>query len=328
MSTCYSLRLSLLTVAALLGLGASLLLRPTLSRPLKRDLALPRLLQAIQEFWSSHDPMSPVPSASLYGIHSCKSTLLAWGRQLSLPASLRRIQGHHRLSGAQQSEFQRLVVQHIRSGFRPLQPMSRGASAPLPDFPVTLPPPAQPLPASLPVQSALAEFAVPAHLPVVCASPPLSVGDEAFAASASFPLPSTAPTSASPGRPQHPHDDADSVDSVSSASADSGPSDAEPCPDAPLPASDSAPPQFLLYNHRSNVLHAAIPADPCFLSTVGKRVDGRIISALPVDPGLSSFPLRLWLIIAHLVHSPACVLPVLGNLRLALFDASRDAASK
>ena len=40
-------------------------LRPTLSRPLKRDLALPRLLQAIQEFWCSHDPMSPVPSASL-----------------------------------------------------------------------------------------------------------------------------------------------------------------------------------------------------------------------------------------------------------------------
>ena len=184
-------------------------------------------------------------------------------------------------SGAQQSEFQRLVVQHIRSGFRPLQPMSRGASAPLPDFPVTLPPPAQPLPASLPVQSALAEFAVPAHLPVVCASPPLSVGDEAFAASASFPLPSTAPTSASPGRPQHPHDDADSVDSVSSASADSGPSDAEPCPDAPLPASDSAPPQFLLYNHRSNVLHAAIPADPCFLSTVGKRVDGRMLHFRP-----------------------------------------------
>ena len=52
------------------------------------------------------------------------------------------------------------------------------------------------------------------------------------------------------------------------------------------------------------------------------------ISALPVDPGLSSFPLRLWLIIARLVHSPACVLPVLGNLRLAPFDASRDAASK
>ena len=80
------------------------------------------------------------------------------------PASLRRIQGHHRLSGAQQSvelygrddaipmlDFQKLVVQHIRSGFRPLQPMSRGASAPLPDFPVTLPPPAQPR--SVPGQS-------------------------------------------------------------------------------------------------------------------------------------------------------------------------------
>ena len=269
-------------------------LRPTLSRPLKRDLALPRLLQAIQDFWRSHDPMSPVPSASLYGMHSCKSTLLAWGRQLSLPASLRRIQGHHRLSSAQQSvelygrddaipmlEFQKLVVQHIRSGFRPLQPMSRGASAPLPDFPVTLPPPAQPLPTTLPVPSASADSVVPAPLPVVCASPPVSVGDEASAASVSSPLPSATMPSASPGRPQHAHADADSVDSVSSASADSGPSDAEPCPNAPVPESDLAPPQFLLYNHRSNVLHAALPADPCFLSTVGKRVDGRMLHFRP-----------------------------------------------
>ena len=37
------------------------------------------------------------------------------------------------------------------------------------------------------------------------------------------------------------------------------------------------------------------------------------ISALPVDPGLSSFLLRRWLITACPVHSPACVLPVLGN---------------
>ena len=52
------------------------------------------------------------------------------------------------------------------------------------------------------------------------------------------------------------------------------------------------------------------------------------ISALPVDPGPSNYHLHLWWIIARLVHSPACVPPVLGNLRLALFDASRDAASK
>ena len=35
--------------------------------------------------------------------------------------------------------LQRLVVDAVRSGFRPLQPMARGLNEPLPDFPVVLP---------------------------------------------------------------------------------------------------------------------------------------------------------------------------------------------
>ena len=62
--------------------------------------------------------------------------------------------GTYRLSGAHLSielygrddvvpmlEFQRLIIQHVRSGFRPLQPLARGTALPLPDFQVALPRP-------------------------------------------------------------------------------------------------------------------------------------------------------------------------------------------
>ena len=74
--------------------------RPTLSRPMPRDVAVPRLLQLIHAVWKSHEPSASLPSVNLYGSHSCKSTLLASGRQLNLSKALRRIQGHHRLSRA------------------------------------------------------------------------------------------------------------------------------------------------------------------------------------------------------------------------------------
>ena len=47
---------------------------------------------------------------------------------------------------------ERQLISRIRGGFRPLQPLARGTSAPLPDFPVVLPAPAQPAPA-LPLAS-------------------------------------------------------------------------------------------------------------------------------------------------------------------------------
>ena len=94
----------------------------------------------------------PPQEFSLYGAHSCKATVLAWSRQMSLDRTLRRIQGHHRLSGADHSveldgrdgfrpmlDLQAQVINHIRAGFRPLQPLARGTSVPLPDFPVHIP---------------------------------------------------------------------------------------------------------------------------------------------------------------------------------------------
>ena len=78
--------------------------------------------------------------------------MLSWARQLSIESDARRIQGHHRLSGADRSvalysrddiipmvRLQARVVAAFRSGFRPLQPVARGLVAPLDDFPVVLP---------------------------------------------------------------------------------------------------------------------------------------------------------------------------------------------
>ena len=86
------------------------------------------------------------------GVHSAKATVLSWARQLHLDPELRRIQGHHRGSGSDLSLrlysrddiapmilLQRQIIDRIRSGFRPLQSLHRGASAPLLDFPLSLP---------------------------------------------------------------------------------------------------------------------------------------------------------------------------------------------
>ena len=124
---------------------------------MKRELAVPRLLGLLTRFWSEHMPGQVPPEFRLYGSHSCKATTLAWSRQLNLDKTLRQLQGHHRLSGpdrsvelygrddvAPQLLLQRQLISRIRGGFRPLQPLARGSSVPLPDFGVSLPPPAQP----------------------------------------------------------------------------------------------------------------------------------------------------------------------------------------
>ena len=62
---------------------------------------------------------------------------------MSLDRTLRRIQGHRRLSGADRSVelygrddirpmLDLQVINHVRAGFRPLQPLARGSSTPLP----------------------------------------------------------------------------------------------------------------------------------------------------------------------------------------------------
>lgn len=87
------------------------------------------------------------------GVHSLKVTLLSWARQLNLDESLRLHQGHHRMDGARHSvslysrddvhpclKLQGLIVQAVRGGFRPLQPVLRGSCPPLADLPVMIAP--------------------------------------------------------------------------------------------------------------------------------------------------------------------------------------------
>ena len=147
--------------------------RPIISAPLKRERMVLWLRGLLLKHWRllCHDP---APAAfGLVAAHSLKCTLLSWARQLHLDSDLRRIQGHHRQSGSDRSvslysrddilpmlRWQRLVVDAVRSGFRPLQPMARGLSQPLPDFPVTLP-----SAASLPELGPLSDDCLPEALP-------------------------------------------------------------------------------------------------------------------------------------------------------------------
>ena len=115
--------------------------RPLLLDPCERHLAVPRLLSLLSAHWSANSDTAPPQQFALYGAHSCKATVLSWSRQMSLDRTLRRIQGHHRLSGADRSvelygrddirpmlDLQAQVINHVRAGFRPLQPLARGSS--------------------------------------------------------------------------------------------------------------------------------------------------------------------------------------------------------
>ncbi|CAE7236031.1 unnamed protein product [Symbiodinium sp. CCMP2592] len=128
--------------------------RPVMGGPLKRDKMVLWLRGLLLRHWHLHSTSPPPAAFGLVAAHSLKCTLLAWGRQLGSESELRRIQGHHRLSGSDKSvslysrddiipmlRFQRQLVLALRSGFRPLQPVARGLDEPLPDFPVTLPAP-------------------------------------------------------------------------------------------------------------------------------------------------------------------------------------------
>ena len=126
--------------------------RPLISEPWDRDRFVPWLRDLLCQHWSlnSREPLPPV--FSLIAAQSLKATMLSWARQLSIESDARRIQGHHRLSGADRSvalysrddiipmvRLQARVVAAFRNGFRPLQPVARGLVAPLDDFPVVLP---------------------------------------------------------------------------------------------------------------------------------------------------------------------------------------------
>ena len=86
------------------------------------------------------------------GVHSCKVTLLSWARQLNIDEELRMAQGHHRVSSSTTMaalysrddvhpalQAQRIILQKILQGFRPITPALRGGQVPLKEHPVTFP---------------------------------------------------------------------------------------------------------------------------------------------------------------------------------------------
>ena len=77
--------------------------RPLISEPWDRDRFVPWLRDLLCQHWSLHsrEPLPPV--FSLIAAQSLKATMLSWARQLSIESDARRIQGHHRLSGADRS---------------------------------------------------------------------------------------------------------------------------------------------------------------------------------------------------------------------------------
>ncbi|CAE7232659.1 unnamed protein product, partial [Symbiodinium sp. CCMP2456] len=78
---------------------------PVFVAPLHRSRAMPWLRSLLDEHWRANTDTAPPSEHALYGVHSCKATVLSWARQLNL------------------------VINRIRSGYRPLQPVARDYTA-------------------------------------------------------------------------------------------------------------------------------------------------------------------------------------------------------
>ena len=124
------------------------------------------------------------------------------------------------------SQLQADIINKIRSGYRPLQPVARGSSKPLPDFRICLPAPDRSLPGMPVVESS-------SVVPAVPAATADTKGDADTDLSA---------------------DSSDSDSSVASAS-DPGPASLVK---APRPAPSAPPLEAFLHNPRSNVLHRPV----------------------------------------------------------------------
>ena len=200
---------------------------------------------------------------------------LVAAHSLHVDSDLRRIQGHRCQSGSDRSvslysrddilpmlRLQRLVVDAVRSGFRPLQPMARGLGEPLPDFPVVLP-----SFSSLPELGPLSSDCLPEALPCRPCLPPDS----------SAPVPAAGSD--------------DALESLSSESSDSSAEEAT-APDEPAlfptPKAVSPPPSASvsafghLWNARSNVVHVAMRTEPSAPRSKSFLVDGATVWLRPL----------------------------------------------
>ena len=233
---------------------------PCIVSPMLRPAAVPWIRRLLSRHWREHCS-DPLPEAYSYvGVHSAKATVLSWARQLHLDPELRRIQGHHRGSGSDASLrlysrddvspmllLQSQVIERIRSGFRPLQSLDRGAAVPLVDFHVPLPPPASDLPAAhdpyCPELDQREETPVPDEVPEP--SSPSAASSEDCSASSSQSCP-----------------DESEVEIVPLPDVAASPSTLVPVPAAALTDCPSGPlGERYLLNPRTSVLRCVAPCD-------------------------------------------------------------------
>ena len=243
---------------------------PTLLCPMHRPEAIPWIRSLLQEHWSSVSTL-PMPAAyALVGVHSAKATLLSWARQLNLSESQRCIQGHHKPVGSESSVhlygrddigpmllLQQDIRKHIHSGFRPLQPVARGYSDPVPDFRVDF---------SAAVVASLLPSAPASHVSSESEAPGwdivthTDVGPDADQLSDQSPSPPPSPASNSDPDDEHLSlpwlcDDPDALEVERAATRKSRRTKWD------LPGDPVSKPLWL-FNHRSGVLHAAVTASP------------------------------------------------------------------
>ena len=127
--------------------------RPIFLAPMSRNRGVVWLRSLVRSHLESLGREVSFDDMTLVGVHSAKTTMLSWARQLGLSEESRRLQGHHRASSAGQSiqlyarddvfpalELQRMVAKQFAMGFRPICPVLRGSAPPIIDAAVYIPP--------------------------------------------------------------------------------------------------------------------------------------------------------------------------------------------
>ena len=127
--------------------------RPVFMAPMSRNRGVIWLRALVRAHLEAVGREVSFNDMSLVGVHSAKTTMLSWARQLGLSEESRRLQGHHRGSAAGQSiqlyarddvfpalELQKTVAKQFAMGFRPICPVLRGSAPPIIDAAVHIPP--------------------------------------------------------------------------------------------------------------------------------------------------------------------------------------------
>ncbi len=127
--------------------------RPVFMAPMSRNRGVIWLRALVRAHLEAVGRDVSFNDMSLVGVHSAKTTMLSWARQLGLSEESRRLQGHHRGSAAGQSiqlyarddvfpalELQKTAAKQFAMGFRRICPVLRGSAPPIIDAAVHIPP--------------------------------------------------------------------------------------------------------------------------------------------------------------------------------------------